>query len=488
MALWLAAVALAALAAWTLYDAMAGLNWALWTVGAVAAGVGCGGAGDPRPGARCTLGALACLLAAGVAVTADRGFHFWAGIGVVVLLGAAVRLTGDPRAERITPGRLLTAPPVTAIRAMGEASRRLGDVADTLGGTRWRPALRGGTAAVVSVGTLGSILAGADPVLGDLRDGIVDTLERLAFLPRMTFFLGVLIVALGALGAVLRAAPAPAPSRPAPVARWGAVERLIVTGSVVALFTTFFVLQLAYLFGNPAAVAGSGITFAEYARRGFAELTTVVTLGTLLLLGLERHAARGTREAAARAVSLVLVAEMALLLASAFRRVSLYEAAYGFTTTRLYAQTYMVVMALGMALLVVELVRGVDAARLVRRVLALGVLAFVALSFWNHEAWIVRANLARHALTGRLDTPYLVWSLSPNGVAALARAADGIPAMRAAVRERYAARSRVVACRWFEWNLRQRQAVDALVATGLAPRDAMTAPVSAGCVRIEWVR
>ncbi len=55
-----------------------------------------------------------------------------------------------------------------------------------------------------------------------------------------------------------------------------------------------------------------------------------------------------------RAVSLVLVAEMTLLLASAFRRASLYEAAYGFTTTRLHAQAYMVVMALGVALLAAE--------------------------------------------------------------------------------------------------------------------------------------
>jgi hypothetical protein len=487
-ALWLSAVGLAALAAWTLYDAVAGLSWGLWTVGAVAAGVACGSDGGPRPGVRSGLGVLACLLAVSAAVTADRGFHFWAGVGTVVLLGAAVRLTGDPRPARITLPRLLTAAPVTALAAVAEASRRIGALADALGGTRWRPVVRGGAAAVVVVGTLGSILGGADPVLGDLRDGIVHALERLAFLPRMAFFLGVLVLALGALGAVLRAAPAPAAGRRAPAARWTDVERLIVIASVVALFTTFFALQLAYLFGNPAAVAGSGITFAEYARRGFAELSIVVTLGTLLLLGLERHAARGAREAVVRALSLVLVAEMALLLASAFRRVSLYEAAYGFTTTRLYAQTYMVVMALGMALLVAELTRGVDAARLVRRVLAAGVLAFVTLAFWNHEAWIAQANLARHAATGRLDAPYLVWSLSPNGAAALARAADGVPALREGLRERYAARSRVASCRWFEWNLRHRQAVDALVTAGLAPGGAPAATVSTGCVRIEWAR
>ena len=116
------------------------------------------------------------------AVTADRGFHFWAGVGVVVLLGAAVRLTGDRRPERITPPRLLGAAPVTAIRAVGEASRRIGALADALGGTGWRrgPGRRrrprgGGRSAASS--------AGPTPVLGDLRDGIAHALERLAFLP-----------------------------------------------------------------------------------------------------------------------------------------------------------------------------------------------------------------------------------------------------------------------------------------------------------------
>ncbi len=110
----------------------------------------------------------------------------------------------------------------------------------------------------------------------------------------------------------------------------------------------------------------------------------------------------------------------------------------------------------------------------------------VLLSYWNHEAWIARANLARHAATGRLDAPSLVWSLSPNGVPTLTRAADAVPALREGLRERYAARSRVASCRWFEWNLRHRQAVDALVAAGMAPGGAPATTVATGCVRIEW--
>ena len=257
----------------------------------------------------------------------------------------------------------------------------------------------------------------------------------------------------------------------------------MVVGGVVALFTTFLGLQVAYLFGNPAAVAGSGITFAEWARRGFAEITVVATLCTLVLLGLERHAERGRREMLVRAAELVLVAELELLLVSAFRRIGLYEGAYGFTTARLYAQVYMVVMALGIALLAADLMGSLDAGRLLRRVGVLGALAVIVLSFWNHEAWIARANLARHATTGKLDATYLVWSLSPNAVPALAHG-DRPSAVLDGLRERYGRHSRVTSCRWFEWNLRHRQAVNALRAAGTSIGGGTPDAIPHGCVRI----
>jgi len=77
-------------------------------------------------------------------------------------------------------------------------------------------------------------------------------------------------------------------------------------------------------------------------------------------------------ERAARAISLLLVAETVLLLVSAFRRVLLYEAAYGFTTARLYAQVYMVVLALLLVLLAVELRGRIALPPLLRRAAGLG--------------------------------------------------------------------------------------------------------------------
>ncbi len=56
-------------------------------------------------------------------------------------------------------------------------------------------------------------------------------------------------------------------------------------GIVNALFLAFVVVQLRYLFGGASLVALSpGLTYAEYARRGFFELVTVAALVLPLLL------------------------------------------------------------------------------------------------------------------------------------------------------------------------------------------------------------
>jgi hypothetical protein len=205
-------------------------------------------------------------------------------------------------------------------------------------------------------------------------------------------------------------------------------------------------------------------------------------------MALDRHAQRGAREGAVRFVAWALVGETLLLLVSAFRRVWLYEDAYGFTTTRLYAQTYMIVMALVLLRLAWELRAVVDTRRLSRWAAALGVLAFVTLGYWNHEAWIARTNVERGVRTGVMDATYLVRGLSLDAVPALVRAQGSAPepvagTLRDALRARYTG-VRVRDCRWFEWNLRQAQAAHALEAAGLGL--VLNAPSGRqGCVRLE---
>ena len=486
--LWTTALAVAAVGTWVLFDGAWGVNAAVWTVTACACLLLCAARGGRISSALVVTLTLAMLLAGGTAVTADAAFHSWIVVALIILLAVATLVAQAGRADRVDAMFMARAPLVAAGRSLAEVGRRVPEVADRLSAERSRPWVRGAIIALPILVLFGLLLADADPVFATLRRSLRETLRDRDFVPRLVFFSTLLAAALGAGGLALRGAASDAAAKPLRPSEQhlGLTERLIILVAVAALFAIFLALQLSYLFGNAPAVTGSGITFAEYARCGFNELTIVATLCTLLVIALDGSVEGGRSERAVRLVAFALVGETLLLLISAFRRVWLYEAAYGFTTTRLYAQTYMVLMASILLMLAWEVRRGLDSRRLTRRCAGLAALAFATLIYWNHEAWIVRVNVERATRTGTLDTAYLVQSLSLNALPALVVAQSSTPEtvalpLRQALNGRYGT-AHVRSCRWFETNVRHTQAVRALETAGLG---ADTRPARDGCLRLE---
>jgi hypothetical protein len=144
--------------------------------------------------------------------------------------------------------------------------------------------------------------------------------------------------------AVLRRSPLHgAPARPA----WlglGAVEVAVVLGLVDALFAAFVWVQVRYLFGGATWVqATAGLSYAEYARRGFFELVAVTALVLPLLL--VSHWLSETDPRARRVFSALAGAQVLLvlvMLASALERMRLYRGEYGLTQLRLYTTAFMI--------------------------------------------------------------------------------------------------------------------------------------------------
>jgi hypothetical protein len=125
----------------------------------------------------------------------------------------------------------------------------------------------------------------------------------------------------------------------------GSTEAITVLLALNLLFVFFVVLQATYLFGGRSTLDASGLTYAEYARRGFFELLAVAFAVGGLALGLE--AAVRHRSRAYVASVLTLVALTLVVLASAFLRLRLYQDAYGWTELRFYVFAAIVWMAIG---------------------------------------------------------------------------------------------------------------------------------------------
>ena len=467
LTLWIAAAAVAALATGIMFDAPPGANWGVWT--SVAAFGLLPFSRHAKSPTLVGLAIAASIIAFGAAITAAEFLQFLIFVSVVMLLALEMLLSPNPLIRRLTPTFAVPAPIVAFVSAIIEAARRASHALQLVRSEKARSVLRGVVITVPVVIIFALLLATADPIFARWRNAIEHIITNWEFLPRTIFFFGMLTIVLGAYGFASREHAVPAnPVSATPPRKWlGATERLILLASVATLFWIFLAVQLSYLFGTQPQVEGSGITFAEYARRGFAELSVVASASFVLILVSERFGQTGRHANALRIATLAVVVAILFLLGSAFNRVLLYEQAYGFTTARLYAQAYMLIVASALVALGWEIRDILDPARLFRRIAAIATLVFIVLLYWNHEAWIANRNIDRVATTGRLDTAYLTRDLSPNAVPTLVRRLPGIAEpfqseLKRALIARYEKRQHALQNRWFEWNYGRWAAQEAL--------------------------
>jgi hypothetical protein len=468
--LWASAAFVAALSTGVIWEASPGINWLLCVAAAsVALLTAAHSEGTLRHVAPPL--ALAVLVTLGIVATASEPLHALSILVVLSLLAIAIARTHPTHHAGTRSWEVVALPVIVFVNCVVEATRRATETVRELTNDRAVPVIRGVVLTLPIAGLFALLLASVDPTLAAWRDDLGRLLSSWDFVPRLVFFGGVLGLSLGALGYALR--PAEKESRPTgettPLLQLGETERLMVLSAIAGLFTLFLTLQVSYLFGDVARVQGSGVSYAEWARRGFAELTVVATLcgGVILALALTAPATRRRRRILI--MELIVLGETQVLLHSAFRRVVLYENAYGFTTTRVYAQAYMIVVAASLLLLAHELLRQPSARRLLGRAGALAVMAMTAMAVWNHEGWIVTQNVARYEHTGKLDVRYLACDLSARAVPEVLRAAQRVEVGTAAlarevVGQRFAGR---LNDSWYEWNVGRSRARNAIAQSAI---------------------
>ncbi len=191
----------------------------------------------------------------------------------------------------------------------------------------------------------------------------------------------------------------------------GTIEIGTVLGLLDLLFLLFVVVQFRYFFGGAALVqATTGLTYSEYARRGFFELLAVAALALPLLLVM--HWLLSKSEPIAERVFRVLAGLQILLLfvimVSAFQRMRLYEAEYGLSEQRLYPTAFMAWLAVVFIWFALTALRG-RRERFWFGAMVAGFALVVVLQILNPDALIARTNLARAREGRRFDARYATW-------------------------------------------------------------------------------
>lgn len=350
-----------------------------------------------------------------------------------------------------------------------------------------------GLARRVALGALLPVLGGAVflslfVMANPLLESLLANLRLAPFsLPRLLFWDLIAIIAWALLrprGARRRFAPRP---RRLPAA--GAASASVVVSLVVfnALFALQNGLDLAFLWSG--ALLPEGVSFADYAHRGaYLLIITALLAGGFVLVFLRPGSAQSR---AVRWLVIAWVAQNLMLVASSALRTIDYVEAYGLTQLRIAALAWMALVAVGLVLICVRLMREKSASWLIgtnTAAMAL-VLTIVAVADIGAvaAAWNVRHAREATGVAGdpQLDLPYLR-QLGPAALLPLVELSQGPlpPGLAAQV---HAARMEAqldLAVRqmsWRTWTWRGQRRLDAARAAGGWKTPApLTPPVQAG--------
>lgn len=345
------------------------------------------------------LGTLLLLTAAGYPLHFNPSTRPICSLGL--LLGGALQLAALEGAESpLSVGTLLAIPRRLAAEPLMNLALPF-PALGTLRSTKSRmvrstaAVLLGLALALPVCGMLLLLFASADTLFGVALDVFLHSLCITPFAVFCDFvFGGVFGLLLAARLLKARFAPKEGPAA-IPAFRIPALVSGAFLAAVVAVTLVFVGFQFAYLFGGERTRAAWGLTYSEYARRGFFELcaASAIVFGVALLALLLTRSGEKGFPCGVRILTILLCAGDFVILASALRRMSLYISVYGMSVKRLLTLWGMAVIAAGLLLLLLRCLR--ERFQVVRALLITGLAAVCLLSFLNTERIVAGWNVRR---------------------------------------------------------------------------------------------
>jgi len=263
----------------------------------------------------------------------------------------------------------------------------------------------------------------------------------------------------------------------------------------LVLFNGLFAIQSAmdivYLWGG--ASLPEGLSHANYAHRGAYPLVVTALLAAAFVLIAMRPSGSSERDPLVRPLVLVWVGQNVLLVLSALLRLDLYVDAYSLTELRVAAFIWMLLVAVGLILILVQILSRRTIGWLVSANAITLALTLYAYSFVDTAVVIANYNI-RHSYEMRgegqmIDIAYL-FSLGPSVIPAIDRYAPRIAAAgHIAPLSPWAGTSKIIAARrddlvschrgsqtdWRGWSFRGWRLSRYLANTPQAPLKAMPA-------------
>ncbi|MFC1810584.1 DUF4153 domain-containing protein [Patescibacteria group bacterium] len=181
----------------------------------------------------------------------------------------------------------------------------------------------------------------------------------------------------------------------------------IALGFLIVIYVLFGIVQFVYLFGVNRDIYDIGMTFSDYAVKGFWELVLVAFINLAIILAalfLTKFRTKVSKVGTKILLGVINVLTF-ILIYSAHLRLSLYEQTYGYTHSRLYAHATIVFLFILFVFLAYKIV--CTKSSFTRAATVIWLVIYTVLNFINVEGLIANKNIERYENAGKLDSYYL---------------------------------------------------------------------------------
>lgn len=165
----------------------------------------------------------------------------------------------------------------------------------------------------------------------------------------------------------------------------------------ICVFYLIYILsQLQYLTAAFGGKLPDGLSFSEYARKGFFELCAVAAINLFVIIAMQaftRRAENDLRPKALRIYTIILCAFSLLLTVCAFSKMALYIRSMGMTPLRVYTSWFMLIMAVAFVVITIQQLREI---KLWRIMFAAFTVMMGILCFGNVDGIIARYNYTHY--------------------------------------------------------------------------------------------
>lgn len=229
----------------------------------------------------------------------------------------------------------------------------------------------------------------------------------------------------------------------------------IIYCCILAVYTVFAVIQFRYLFAG--AELPYGLSYTEYARKGFFELLGLSGVNiALILFAVNRGHKKSPAAVFGRGLNCYLCAVTAVLLASSFYRMWLYCLSDGLTRLRLFVLGFLVFEAVGLILTFVYIFK--PRFNVVMAYLLIGLVYYVLLNIVPTDSIVAKSQVDMY-LSGRRTEAEYALSLSSDAAEQLYRLAD-CPELRPQLAEYFRNVCNEAPHDWRSFNLSRARAAE----------------------------